>query len=124
MHIVSIILQTLLTLMFLMASFGKLTGSKTSIEEFNTLKLPQWFRVFTGIVEFVSAAALIIGYWDASWIPVGALLIVIFAICGALAMVRVKEPFKNMIIIMVIAVLAIILFFINVSDLSNFPVLN
>ena len=124
MHVVSIVLQTLLTFMFLMASFGKLTGSKTSIEEFKTLRLPQWFRVVTGVVEFVSAAALIIGYWDACWVAVGALLIAIFAICGALAMVRVKEPFKNMIIIIVIAALAIILFLINVSEIPNSPGFN
>lgn len=124
MHVVSLVLQTLLTLMFLMAGFGKMTGSKTSIEEFKTLRLPQWIRVVTGVVEFVSAAALIIGYWYASWTVVGALLIVIFSICGTMAMVRVKEPFKNMIVILVIAVLAIILFLINIEDFSNFLGLN
>ncbi|MFE6074218.1 DoxX family protein [Paenibacillus sp. NPDC057886] len=77
MSIVSITLQTLLILMFLMASSGKLRGAKTPIEEFEKLRLPQWFRVVTGIVELVSAAALIIGYWYASWVATGALLIVL-----------------------------------------------
>ena len=124
MHIVTIVIQTFLTFMFLMASSRKLTGDKTAIEEFKTLRLPQWFRVFTGVYELVSATALIIGYWDASWIAVGSLLIAIFAIVGTLAMIRVKEPFKNIIMIMVIAIFAIILFLNNVSNLSNFPGFN
>lgn len=124
MHIVTIILQSFLIFMFLMAGSRKLTGDKTAIEEFKTLRLPQWFRVFTGGYELVTAAALIIGYWDGSWIATGSLLTVIFAIIGTLAMLRVKEPFKNMIMIIVIAIFALILFLSNASNLANFPGFN
>lgn len=123
-YIVTIVMQTFLIFMFLMASFRKLTRDKTAIEEFKMLRLPKWFRVFTGVYELVTATALIIGYWDASWIAVGSLLIVIFALVGTLAMIRVKEPFKNMIMILVIAVFAIIIFLSNVSDFSNSPLFN
>lgn len=121
MNIVSIIFQTLLMLMFFMASFGKLRGAKTPIEEFNKLRLPQWFRVITGVIELISAVALIIGYWDASWLAVGALLIACTAICGVLAQVRIKDSFKNMLMIIVIGVMAIFLFINNISALLNFP---
>ncbi|MFJ7662074.1 DoxX family protein [Lysinibacillus sp. NPDC097162] len=121
MNIVSIIFQTLLMLMFFMASFGKLRGAKTPIEEFNKLRLPQWFRVITGVIELISAVALIIGYWDASWLAVGALLIAGTAICGVLAQVRIKDSFKNMLMIIVIGVMAIFLFINNISALLNFP---
>jgi putative oxidoreductase len=124
MHLVTIILQSFLIFMFLMAGSRKLTSDKTAIEEFITLRLPQWFRVFTGGYELVTAAALIIGYWDASWIAAGSLLTVIFAIIGTLAMLRVKEPFKNMIMIIVIAIFALILFLSNASNLANFPGFN
>ncbi|MFJ5766469.1 DoxX family protein [Lysinibacillus sp. NPDC093210] len=120
MNIVSIILQTLLTLMFLMASFGKLRGAKTPIEEFNKLRLPQWFRVITGVIEFISAVALIIGYWDASWLAIGALLIACTAICGVLAQIRIRDSFKNMLMIIVIGVMAIFLFINNMPALLNF----
>lgn len=123
-HIVTIVMQTFLIFMFLMASFRKLTRDKTAIEEFKMLRLPKWFRVFTGVYELVTATALIIGFWDASWIAVGSLLIVIFALVGTLAMIRVKQPFKNMIMILVIAVFAIIIFLSNVSDFSNSPLFN
>jgi len=106
--------------MFLMASFGKLKGAKTPIEEFEKLRLPQWFRVVTGIVELVSAVALIIGYWDAIWVAAGALIIAFTAIGGVLAQIRIKDKFKNMIMIIVIGILAIILFSINASYLSFF----
>lgn len=104
-----------------MASFGKLRGAKTPIEEFNKLRLPQWFRVITGVIELISAVALIIGYWDASWLAVGALLIACTAICGVLAQVRIKDSFKNMLMIIVIGVMAIFLFINNISALLNFP---
>ncbi|MEM5596464.1 DoxX family protein [Niallia circulans] len=121
MHIVTIILQSFLIFMFLMAGSRKLTGDKTAIEEFKSLRLPQWFRVFTGGYELVAAAALIIGYWDGSWIATGSLLTVIFAIIGTLAMLRVKEPFKNMIMIIVIAIFALILFFKQCLESCKFP---
>ncbi|OCT14597.1 hypothetical protein A8709_17165 [Paenibacillus pectinilyticus] len=124
MHVVSIILQSLLALAFLMAGIGKITGSKMHVENFKKLRLPQWFRVFTGLVEFVSAAALVVGFWDASWVAAGALVIAITAIGGALAHVRAKDFLKEMFPIIFIGILAIILFFINVSDLSNFPGFN
>lgn len=124
MHIVSITFQTLLALMFLFASFGKLTGAQTPIEEFEKLRLPQWFRVVTGMIELISAVALIIGYWDASWVAVGALLIAITAIGGVLAQIRIKDHFKNMIMIILMAILAITVFLINVSYLSDFPGFN
>ena len=124
MHILSIILQSLLAFMFLFASFGKLTGAETPIEEFKKLGLPQWFRVVTGLVEIIAAAALIIGYWESSWVAVGALIITITAIGGILAQIRIKDQFKNMIMIILMGILSITLFFINVSHLSDFPGFN
>lgn len=59
MDILAYVLQGLLTLMFLMAEYGKATGSKMHVEGFKHWRLPQWFRVVTGIVELVGAAALI-----------------------------------------------------------------
>ncbi|WP_395894253.1 hypothetical protein ACH2FV_01230 [Bacillus safensis subsp. safensis] len=50
MHIVMIIMQKFLIFMFPMQVIENYQAiKKTAIEEFKTLKLPQWFRVFTGI---------------------------------------------------------------------------
>ena len=113
MNIVAIVLQSLLALMFLIGGLGKIAGSKMHVEHFTHWRLPQWFRVVTGIVEFVAAAALIIGYWEPSWVSAGALLLGVTSIGGLLTHLRIKDSFKLTLPIIVIGILAFILFFIH-----------
>lgn len=124
MDIVAYVLQGLLAAMFLMAAIGKISGSKMHIEGFQNWGLPQWFRVVTGFVELVGAVALIIGYWDNSWTAAGALLLGVTAIGGILTHVRVKDTFKQTFMIILLAILSFIVFFIRLSDLSAFPGFN
>jgi putative oxidoreductase len=124
MDILSIVLQGLLALAFLMAGLGKVTGSKMHVEGFNHWRLPQWFRVVTGIVEFVGAAALISGFWEHSWAAAGALLLGVTSIGGILTHIRVKDSFKQTLPIVFLGILSFIVFFIRVSDFSDFPGFN
>ncbi|MBD2868846.1 DoxX family protein [Paenibacillus arenilitoris] len=95
MTIFSIILQSILVLMFLMAGFGKVSGSKMHVEGFKHWGYPQWFRVVTGIIELAGTAALIVGYWESSWVALGALILGITGIGGIITHIRVKDPFKD-----------------------------
>ena len=52
MTVLSIILQVILGLGFLMFGFMKF-GSKQMVEGFKHYGYPGWFRVFTGIVELI-----------------------------------------------------------------------
>jgi len=124
MDIVAIVLQSLLALAFLMAGMGKISGAKMHVEGFKHWRLPQWFRVVTGIVEFVGAAALIVGYWEPSWTAAGALLLGVTSIGGILTHVRVKDSFKQTLPIVLLGALSFIVFFIRLSDLSDFPGFN
>jgi len=124
LEIVTFILQGLLGLMFLMAGFGKITGSKMHVEGFTHWGLPQWFRVVTGIVELVGAAALIIGFWEPSWTAAGALLLGVTSIGGILTHVRVKDSLKQTFPIIFLAVVSFVVFFIRLSYLSDFPGFN
>jgi putative oxidoreductase len=124
MDILAIVLQSLLALMFLMAGLGKVTGSKMHVEAFNHWRLPQWFRVVTGIVELVGAAALIFGFWEHSWAAAGALLLGVTAIGGVLTHIRVKDSFKQTFPIVLLGILSFIVFFIRLSDFSDFPGFN
>jgi putative oxidoreductase len=121
MNILSIVLQSLLLLAFLMAGMGKVAGSKMHVEGFNQWRLPQWFRVVTGIVELVGAVALIIGFWEHSWAAAGALLLGVTAIGGVLTHIRVKDSFKQMFPIVLLGILSFVVFFIRLSDLPHFP---
>ncbi|SEO72769.1 DoxX family protein [Paenibacillus sp. OV219] len=121
MNVLSIVLESLLALMFLMAGFGKISGSKMHVEGFKHWGLPQWFRIVTGLVELAGAAALIVGYWDPSWVAVGALILGITGIGGVITHLRVKDPFKQTFMILLLAIISIVLFTINASDLADFP---
>lgn len=124
MDILSYVLQGLLVLMFLMAGLGKISGSKMHVEGFKSWRLPQWFRVVTGIVELAGAIALIIGYWEPSWTAAGALLLGITSIGGILTHIRVKDSFKQTSTILFLGVLSFVVFFIQISNLSDFPGFN
>ncbi|MFX3673467.1 MAG: DoxX family protein [Paenisporosarcina sp.] len=114
MEIVTWILQGLLGLAFLMAGLGKLTGSKMHREGFDHWRLPQWFRVVTGIVELVAAILLIVGFWVDDLALYGALILAATGIGGVLTHMRVKDGLKETMPIMVLAILAIILVFLLV----------
>ncbi|AIQ35175.1 MULTISPECIES: DoxX family protein [unclassified Paenibacillus] len=124
MNIVAIVLQSLLVLAFVMAGSGKAAGSKMHVDNFKKWRLPQWFRVVTGLVELVAAAALVVGYWEPSWAAAGALLLGVTAIGGVLTHIRAKDSFKQCFPIILLGVLAFIVFFIRLSDLSDFPGFN
>ena len=109
MTVLTIILQSLLALIFVLTGLGKVAGAKVQKESFDNLKLPQWFRVITGLLQLVAAACLIAGYWNTGWLQAGAIILSVIGIGGVLSHVRVKDSFKNMLPIVVLAVIAIVL---------------
>ncbi|MGB8000960.1 MAG: DoxX family protein [Anaerobacillus sp.] len=106
MEIATFIIQGVLVVMFVMAGMGKVTGSKMQIEGFERYRLPQWFRIVTGIVELIGAALLIVGYWLSGWAIVGALLLGLTGIGGIITHVRAKDSFKATIPIIVLCILS------------------
>ncbi|MFC5651256.1 hypothetical protein ACFPYJ_19520 [Paenibacillus solisilvae] len=75
-------------------------------------------------MEFVGAAALIIGYWDASWVAVGAIILGITGIGGIMTHLRAKDSFKDTFMIILLAIIGIVLFALHASELSDFPGFN
>jgi putative oxidoreductase len=53
-------LQIGLAAMYFYAGFNKLMSDPMMVQFFSTLGLGQWFRYFTGTIEVVSAAALLV----------------------------------------------------------------
>jgi putative oxidoreductase len=115
MGILTYILQGILVLMFLMAGIGKVTGSKMHVEGFKHWRLPQWFRIVTGIVELAGSALLIIGYWTPSLAIAGALLLAITGVGGILTHIRVKDSFKDTATILFLTILSFVVFFLYLS---------
>ncbi|NHM30974.1 DoxX family protein [Neobacillus terrae] len=115
MSILSWSLQGVLTAIFLMAGLPKVTGSKTYIDIFNHLRLPQWFRVITGLVEILGASLLIIGFWKISFVIAGALLLGVTGVGGTISHIRVKDGFKETYMIALLAIFAFALLSIQIT---------
>ena len=58
MLILSVILQSFLLVTMTFAGGSKLAGAKNFVEMFDSIKLPQWFRVVTGLVQLAGAVDL------------------------------------------------------------------
>lgn len=96
MFILSIILQSWLLFSMAFFSGSKLAGAKHQVELFDSIKLPQWFRIVTGIIQLIGAIGLVIGYWYpgiAAWAAVGIGVMMLIAV---LSHVRVKHTLGKM----------------------------
>jgi putative oxidoreductase len=119
--VVAIVLEALLGLLFLMSGVGKMIGPKMIVENFKKWRLPQWFRVVTGLVEVVGAIAMIIGIWEPSWAAAAGLWLGITMFGAILVHIRIKDPFKLTFPAILLCILPLIVFFIQQAELSNFP---
>lgn len=88
MHYLFLALRALLTLTFVAAGAAKLIGFEAMVETFEAIGWGQWFRYVTALVELGSAVLL----WVPGFQVVGAGLLMITMICGALFHVFVIGP--------------------------------
>lgn len=116
MTVLSIILQVLLGLGFLMFGFMKL-GSKQMVEGFKHFGYPGWFRVFTGLVELISAALVIAGIWNETLAAWGGLFIVGTMIGAILTHIKIKDTVKNMMMPIVLLILGLIVLLVNFGSM-------
>ncbi|WP_312092650.1 DoxX family protein [Niallia sp.] len=116
MTVLSIILQVLLGLGFLMFGFMKL-GSKQMVEGFKHYGYPGWFRVFTGLVELISAVFVIVGIWNETLATWGGLLIVVTMIGAIITHIKIKDTVKSMVMPIILLICGLIIFLINFESL-------
>ncbi len=63
MFILSVVLQILLGLTFLLTGAMKATGAKLSTDHFHHFGLPRWFMHIAGLVELLGAVGMLVGIW-------------------------------------------------------------
>lgn len=108
MHIVAMVLQILLGLMFLMAGFMKL-GSKQQIESFNRYGYSQGFRVFTGWVELIGAIGLLLGIWYPVLAMLAGLLIAVTMIGAIFTHLKLKDPTKELALPIILLIASLVI---------------
>jgi putative oxidoreductase len=115
MTVLSIILQGILGLGFLMFGFMKF-GSKQMVEGFKHYGYPGWFRIFTGLVELISAALVIAGIWNETLAAWGGVFIVGTMIGAILTHIKINDTFKNMMMPIILLILGLIVLLINLES--------
>lgn len=119
MFIVSIVLQSLLLVFLLYQSTSKIKGDRIQVELFNSIKLPQWFRVVTGFVQLAGAAGLIVGYWYPGAIAWAGAWIGTTMLVACLAHLRVKHPIGEAFPPFVIVLIAGALVFMHAEGIAH-----
>lgn len=106
MYTIFVIIQSFLIVSMTGAGVSKLAGAKSFVEMYETLKLPQWFRVVTGLVQLAGAAGLIIGYWYPEVAAWAGIWIGITMLVACLSHLRVKHPVGQAIPALVVTLIA------------------
>jgi putative oxidoreductase len=112
MHIVSIVLQVILGVLFLMAAFSKF-GSKQQVEAFKHYGFSQGFRVFTGVVEVIGAAGMIVGIWYPVIATLAGLWLGIIMVGATITHIRAKDPGKATAMPIILLILAVVVAVLN-----------
>ena len=112
----SIILQIFIALIFIIASLPKFASDK-QIEAFKSYGYPQWFRMFTAVVEVVTALLLIIGIWIQELAVIGGILVVATMIGAIITHIKMNDSFKDSVLPILLLVFGVIVV------LQNFSVL-
>lgn len=113
MLILSVILQSFLLVTMTFAGGSKLAGAKNFVEMFDSLKLPQGFRVVTGLVQLAGAVGLVIGYWHLAAATWAGIWIGITMLVACLLHLRIKHPSGQAMPSLIIALIAAALVLVN-----------
>ncbi|MED4761509.1 DoxX family protein [Priestia megaterium] len=116
MSVLSIILQIILGLGFLMFGFMKF-GSQQMVEGFKHYGYPAWFRVVTGIVEIIAALLVIAGIWNVTLAALGGLVIMATMIGAIFTHIKIKDTVKNMMMPIVLFIFGLVVLLINFGSL-------
>ena len=109
MYWVALVLQVLLALAFLAASYPKVTRSKQMVEGFQKNHFPVWFLVLTGVLEIVAALGLIAGIWVPILATLGAALLICVMLGAVLTHIRRKDAISHIAPAAVLLLLGVVL---------------
>jgi len=119
MYVFSIVLQSLLLAYYLFSGGAKIAGAKYWVDIFQHLGLSNGFRVFTGFIQLVGAAALVAGYWLAWATPWAGIWLGATMLIACLVHMKVRDPIGKTAPALVFLALNLFILFMNASDLPD-----
>lgn len=103
------LLSGVLTAAFTFSAFGKLSSQQMQVDSFAHLRLPQWFRYVTGIIQMFGVILLITGFWDGIFLLAGSLLLGMVMVGAVIFHVRTGDPAAKFAPAVVLSVLNFVL---------------
>ncbi|MBD0383961.1 DoxX family protein [Paenibacillus sedimenti] len=116
MHITSIVLQVILGLGFIMFGLMKF-GAKQMVQEFQRYGYSKGFRIFTGLIELIGAAGMIVGIWNPQFAALAGILLAATMIGGIITHIRLKDPGKNLGAPFILLILSVVVAIMNLNFL-------
>lgn len=116
MAILSIILQVLLGLGFLLFGYKKFTSEEMK-QGFKHFGYSDSFRIFTGLFEIISGIVIVVGIWIEPLAPIGGGMVVVTMIGAIMTHIKMKDQLKNMMMPILLLVLGAIVTTLNWSVL-------
>ncbi|MBB6690370.1 DoxX family protein [Cohnella xylanilytica] len=120
MTLFSMILQSLLLAYYLFSGTAKVVGAKYWADIFQHLGLSPRFRVVTGVVQLIGAAALVAGYWSDGATAWAGVWLGVTMLVACLVHLKVRDPFGKTAPALVFAALNIAILSLHASDLTAF----
>lgn len=112
MSILTIILQVILGLGFFMFGWMKFT-SEQMVAGFDHFGLPQWFRIVTGLFEWLGAIAMIVGIWVPQIALFAGIWLAIIMFFAIVAHIRAKDPISQNMMPALLLIFSAVVAFIN-----------
>lgn len=107
MSILSIVLQVLLSLGFLMFGYQKFVSDEMK-QGFEHFGYSDGFRIFTGLFEVAAGIVIFIGIWINALATVGGLMIIATMLGAILTHVKIKDEVKGYMMPIILLVLGIV----------------
>jgi putative oxidoreductase len=110
MEQVTLVIQILISAVFVFVGFGKVSGNRTYQRAFIKWRLPYWLLLVTGFLEMIAGLLLLMGLLIQGLALYGLLLLFCICIGAIFTHMRVKDGIQEMLPIIVLFVFILFLF--------------
>lgn len=112
MSFLSIIIQLVLGILFLVFGFVKFS-SKRRAEAFDRYGYPQWFRPVSGAIEIIAAILVLYGIINQTSAAWGGALITIIMIGAIFTQIKIRDPLQKILVPVVVLILGVLIMVLN-----------
>ncbi|WP_313467155.1 DoxX family protein [Carnobacterium sp.] len=112
MGFLSIIIQLVLGIVFLIFGFVKFDAKKRG-KDFERYGYPQWFRIVSGVIEIIAAILAIYGIVNQTAAAWSGVVISVIMVGAIFTQIKIRDPLQKILMPVVILILGMIILALN-----------